>query len=251
MAIAMLPLSFLIAVGKTLLAGYAIFTIAQAYYCESPNFGFVWQIVKRFRFLMLLETLVVMSVTITTIVWLCQMPILNCGWLNLFDMSGNMLTSPIIEGSNSPYVGIRILVPIFFLTLMPLLPFFARYEEWAFRANCFSWRQIVKWSIIFGLVHCIVGVPLGAGLSLSIPGFFFGYKYRQAFLKALSADGVDEKDNCIILGKINIPEGEEEEYLTQQVCEAEQEAILVSTSYHTMYNMIIVGLLVYITTVSI
>lgn len=169
---------------------------------------------------MFFEVLGVITLTIAVWVALWQVPGLNYGWINLFfGESGNMLIKPIQEGSESTSVLIRLMVPLFFIALAFILPFLARSEEWIFRKGHDRWGPIIKQSVKFGFVHCLVGIPLAGGFALIIPGFFFGYKYKRAFDRNVE---------------------------TMDYWRAEDEAVMVSTTYHTMYNMIMVGLLLFI-----
>lgn len=127
-----------------------------------------------------------------------------------------MFVKPITDGSQSTHVSIRLMVPLFFFALMLVLPFLARSEERSFRKGYDEWGPIIKQSVKFGLAHCLVGVPLAAGIALIIPGLFYGYKYKRAFDRNTEAFGYER---------------------------AEDEAVMVSTTYHTMHNMVVVVLL--------
>jgi len=170
---------------------------------------------------MFLECFGILLLTIAAGTILSQIPGLNYGWTNIFYQEcGNIAVQPIMEGSQSNNIAIRLMVPFFFLALAFVLPFLARIEENIFRKGSqYSWLAIIKQSIIFGLFHCIVGISIAFGLALSIPGFFYGFKYKKHFDR-------------------------NEEILDYSL--AEEEAILVSTTYHTMYNMIAVILLIII-----
>jgi hypothetical protein len=111
------------------------------------------------------------------------------------------------------------MVPLFFVALAFVLPFLARSEERSFRKGHDEWGSIAKQSVKFGLVHCLFGVPIAAGIALIISGLFYGFKYKRAFDR-----------NVEVMG----------------YWQAEDEAVMVSTTHHTMYNMIVVGLLLFV-----
>lgn len=57
------------------------------------------------------------------------------------------------------------------------VPRLALNEEYAFRKGVKKPPEIAVSSIKFGLMHCIVGVPIGFGLALSIAGLWFSMQY--------------------------------------------------------------------------
>lgn len=218
-------MGLLLAIGKFALVILAIASVALPLISERRNYGFVWQIWKRFRFKMLLEVLVVVALTIATMAALWVVPGLKYGWTNLFfSGSGNMLVKPIMEGSESTNLLVRLMVPLFFIILILVLPFLAISEERNFRKGYEKWGPILKQSVKFGLMHCLVGVPLAAGIALILTGLFYGYKYKRTFDQNTKTLGLQE---------------------------AEDAAVMVSTTYHTMYNTIVVALILLIATAAL
>lgn len=210
-------MEILLTIGKAVLVLLAVASVALPLVSERRNYEFVWQVWRQFRIKMFFETFGVILLTIAVAIALWEVPGLKYGWISLFfGGSGNMLIKPITEGSHSTHISIRLLVSIFFIALAFVLPFLARSEERSFRKGYDEWGSIIKQSIKFGLVHCFVGVPLAAGIALIIPGFFYGYKYKRAFDRNTEALGYRR---------------------------AEDEAVMVSTAYHTLYNTIVVALL--------
>jgi hypothetical protein len=67
--------------------------------------------------------------------------------------------------------------------LLPALPLFARREEEMFRlgAESWSWPRRIRMAVLFGLVHALVGIPIGAALALSIGGAYFQFVYLRAY----------------------------------------------------------------------
>lgn len=208
-------------IGKTILVLFAVGSIAYSFISERRNYGFVWSVWKRFRFKMFFEVIGVISLVFATAIMLWDVSILKWGWMSLFyNHGGNILITPIRDGSQSTSLIIRLMVPVFFFLFLLVAAFFARSEEVSFRKGYNEWIPIFKQSIKFGLVHCLVGIPLAAGIALIIPGFFFGYKYKRAF------DYKNAGGDCRE--------------------ESEDEAVMVSTTYHTMYNMILVLFVLYV-----
>ena len=204
----------LINVGKLTLVLLAVASIVFTFVEEWRNYRFIWQVWKRFRIKMFFEVFGIILLMVVAIIALLEVPGLKYGWANLFfSGGGNILVAPILDASGSASILIRLVVPLFFFALMLMLPFLSRSEERRFRKGYNEWGSILKQSVKFGLMHCLVGIPLAAGIGLIITGFFLGYKYKRAF---------DSKA------------------ATLNYSQAEDEAVMVSTTYHTMYNSILV-----------
>ena len=103
------------------------------------------------------------------------------------------------------------LIPLVFMCLLlPALPLFAFAEERIFREGAEGWsrpRRVFK-VVQFGLVHALIGIPIGAALTLSIGGAWF----MRVYLARFRATG------------------------------SQREATLESTRAHTAYNSVIVML---------
>lgn len=209
----------LIMISQYIFICIAIISVSYVFINERKNFKFVIAILKRFRLGMLIRVIGIMLMTIAIALLLVYfVPGMKYGWANLvYTDGGNLLIQPIQQGSHSTSVLVRMMVPVFFLALLIALPFLAKSEEEGFRKGYIHWGEIMWQSLKFGLMHCIVGVPFGVGLALSIPGFFFACMYRRSFI--LSTREFED------------------------ISQAEEEAIMVSTTYHTMYNVVAVMLL--------
>jgi hypothetical protein len=101
------------------------------------------------------------------------------------------------------------LIPLVFMVLIAAaLPLFANAEERMFRSGAQRWsnrRRVVK-VVQFGLIHAIVGIPIGVALALSVGGAYFMAVYLRAYAATGSTD----------------------------------EATLESTRAHTAYNALII-----------
>jgi hypothetical protein len=112
------------------------------------------------------------------------------------------------------------LIPIVFVALLlPALPLFALREEQMFRqgAENWSWTRRVLMAIAFGLVHAIVGIPIGFALALSIGGAYFQFAYLRRFRQTA----------------------------------VQRDAVLESTRAHTAYNGLIVIVVLVVLAVSL
>lgn len=204
----------------------AIVSVARALYVNRRHLNFIPLVWRRFTLKIFVEVFVLGTLTLLAIYLLdAYVPALGWGWPSLFGVAAsNMAVSPVTEGTDSPNLMIRLLVPFFLAALLITLPLLAGAEERIFRKGRHSWREITIASIIFGLVHMVVGVPLCAGLVLIGPGFFYAIKYRSAYLVL-------------------------REVMTEE--EAQRGGWLVSTTYHSLYNTVLVVLLLIATITNI
>ncbi len=102
-------------------------------------------------------------------------PFFSFSWLQLLatpdhpTAGGNLAVAGVTK---IPILGLGFLVLLFLN-----LPRLARYEEDAFRRGTKNWLDGAWRSLKFGLVHCLVGVPIGFGLALGLGGMWFTYHY--------------------------------------------------------------------------
>ncbi len=136
-----------------------------------------------------------------------QVPGLSWGWWSAIGGDGNP-----VFGSTDATVGTvwEWVVPLVFMALLlPALPLFAHAEERLFRRGAEGWSPARRASktLQFGMVHALIGIPLGAALALSIGGAYF----MSTYLRAFRATG------------------------------SRHEATLESTAAHTAYNGVIIA----------
>jgi hypothetical protein len=101
------------------------------------------------------------------------------------------------------------LIPLVFMTLvLAALPLFANAEERMFRSGAQRWsfRQRAVKVVEFGLIHAVVGIPIGVALALSVGGAYFMSVYLRSYALTKSSS----------------------------------EATLESTRAHTAYNAVII-----------
>lgn len=178
---------------------------------------FIWDVWKRFRPLMFVQTVIGIVVLIVVGSLLMQVPGLDFGWGKLLmGKSSNVVAAP-LESMNSSYLALRLFAVVFALMLIVAAPFLAHAEEKAYRSGYLQWGPILKQSLKFGLIHLIMGIPIAFGLALSVSGLFFAWKYKSAYERTLASTG-DE-------------------------AWAEREGLMHCTAYHTMHNTIVFSLL--------
>lgn len=118
---------------------------------------------------------------VATATALIAVPGLSWGWWSALGGVGN----PVFASSESTIGTMwEWLIPLVFMALLvPALPLFAFAEERIFRSGAERWstgRRAFK-TLQFGLVHALIGIPIGAALALSIGGAYFMWVYLRHF----------------------------------------------------------------------
>jgi len=112
---------------------------------------------------------------------LLQIPPLRFGWWTALGGLGNPVTGTTDQTAGT---ALEWIVPVVFLLLLvPALPLFAFREEELFRLGAEEWsaaRRVAK-AVQFGLVHALIGIPIGVALALSIGGGYFQWAYLRGF----------------------------------------------------------------------
>jgi hypothetical protein len=137
---------------------------------------------------------------------LLMVPALRWGWWSALGGDGNP-----VFGSSDATMGTvwAWLIPLVFMALViAALPLFANAEERMFRTGAQRWttRQRAVKVVQFGLIHAVVGIPIGVALALSVGGAYFMSVYLRSYALTGSAN----------------------------------EATLESTRAHTAYNALII-----------
>jgi hypothetical protein len=118
---------------------------------------------------------------VIALVGLLQIPGMSFGWWTAIGGLGNPVTGSTDRTAGTP---LEWIIPVVFLTLLvPALPLFAEAEERIFRAGS-EWRSFwgrVGKGVQFGLVHAIVGIPIGVALALSVGGWYFTWAYLRGY----------------------------------------------------------------------
>jgi hypothetical protein len=129
----------------------------------------------------------VLALVLGAAVVLLQFPPLRFGWWTAIGGLGNPVVGASSTMRGSPLAWI---VPaVFVILLVPLLPQFAEREELSFRAGAEiqPWPRRLRRCLAFGLVHALVGIPIGAAIALSLGGLYF----MLVYLHVAARDGRD------------------------------------------------------------
>ena len=147
-------------------------------------------------------------VVIVATAWvLIQLPVLSFGWWTMIGGEGN----PVVGVTDKDYGVVSVVIPLLFIGLLIIgLPLLVAREEWVFRRGAERRGTLanVGRSVLFGLAHAVVGIPIGAALALSIGGLYLTWCYLERWRETRS----------------------------------ESEALLESTRAHLAYNLTIIGL---------
>ncbi len=149
----------------------------------------VWLVLSGLRLHHFLLAVPVLIAVITTAVLLFQVPGLSFGWWTAIGGEGNPAVGVGREGATPG--PLETIIPIVFVTLLLIgLPLLVEGEEWVFRrgAQDRSRAANTRRAVLFGLVHALIGVPIGVALALSVGGFYFTWAYLRAWRATGSED---------------------------------------------------------------
>jgi hypothetical protein len=158
------------------------FRLADAARQTYSSRGHVWQLVAGLRPRHFLRAVPVLAAVLAVATPLLAVPGLDFGWWTAIGGEGNPAVG---VGRESATPGVlETIIPIVFITLLLIgLPLLVEGEEWVFRrgAQDRSRSANARRSVLFGLVHAVVGVPIGVALALSVGGFYFTWAYLRAW----------------------------------------------------------------------
>ena len=118
---------------------------------------------------------------------LLLVPPLRWGWWSALGGGGN----PVFGESDTTTGTVWAwLIPLVFMALVvTALPLFANSEERMFRSGAQRWsgRKRVLKVLQFGLIHAVIGIPIGVALALSVGGAYFMSVYLRSYVLTGSA----------------------------------------------------------------
>lgn len=124
---------------------------------------------------------VILGLVVLAAVGLTSIPPLHFGWWTAIGGQGNPAFGVTERTAGTV---LELLIPFVFVALLiPALPLLVEREELAFRLGAETWstsKRIAK-AVLFGLVHAVVGIPIGVALALSIGGAAFTLAYLRAY----------------------------------------------------------------------
>lgn len=158
------------------------FRLADAARQTLSSRSHVRRLVAGLRLRHFLRALPVLAGVLAVATPLLSVPGLDFGWWTKLGGEGN----PVVGvGRKSATPGaLETIIPVVFVTLLLIgLPLLVEGEEWVFRrgAQHRSRAANARRSVLFGLVHAIVGIPIGVALALSVGGFYFTWAYLRVW----------------------------------------------------------------------
>jgi hypothetical protein len=122
----------------------------------------------------------VLALVITAFVGLLEVPGLSFGWYTAIGGQGNPVFGTSDSTADTP---LAVIIPLVFMALLvPALPLLVEREEQLFRRGSEhrTTGARVGRGVYFGLVHALIGIPIGAALALSIGGWYLTWAYLRA-----------------------------------------------------------------------
>lgn len=139
------------------------------------------EIVRGLRLRHFLPVPLILALVVLAALGLVSIPPLAFGWWTAIGGQGNPAFGVTDRTAGTAF---EVVVPIaFVLLLLPALPLLVEREEIVFRLGAEGWstpKRIVK-ALLFGLVHALVGIPIGVALALSIGGAAFTLAYLRGY----------------------------------------------------------------------
>lgn len=126
----------------------------------------------------------VLAAVITCATVLTSVPLLNLGWWSALGGSGNPVFGVTDSTAGTP---LEVIIPAVFLTLLiPAMPLLVEREEQLFRLGAEAWPTTKRAgkAVLFGLVHALIGIPIGVALALSVGGTWFTYRYLAGYRRS-------------------------------------------------------------------
>lgn len=127
----------------------------------------------------LLLNVLVMAAVIALGAALMKIPVLGWGWMSIFSRKGTAGNAATATVGAPGIVGTG-----YSVLLLIVLPALAQWEEEIFRGGTSSIGDVVFRSILFGLAHALMGIPLGGAIALIVAGFYFAAWYHVGGIEA-------------------------------------------------------------------
>ena len=156
-------------------------------------------LVRGLRLRHFLPVPVILTLVVLAALGLTGIPPLDFGWWTAIGGQGNPAFGVTDRTAGTAF---ELIVPIVFVVLLlPALPLLVEREEQAFRLGAETWstpKRAGK-ALLFGLVHAVVGIPIGVALALSIGGAAFTLAYLRGWRRTGSRRAALEESSRLHL----------------------------------------------------
>lgn len=201
-----------------------VWIIAGELWKNRTRLNLIWRVYFQSGILTYARAFLIFIATTTTVLALATWSpeFLHWGWAQLiFGQATNVALQPFVTieqvsptEQTSPIFPIVLMV-LFWALMILAVPFLAEVEEQIFRQGVSHWKGILWNSLLFGLAHLLMGIPIFIGLALFVPGFLFACRYKYAYHRHFRQ--------------------------SQNELEAQKAGVLASTADHAVYNALLIS----------
>ena len=128
-----------------------------------------------------------LGLVVATFSLLLLIPGMSFGWFTAIGGEGNPVFGSSESTAGTP---LEVTIPLVFMALLvPALPLLVEREEYLFRRGSEHRSTVARIGrgVVSGLVHTIIGIPIGAALALSIGGWYFTWAYLRGYRRGRGA----------------------------------------------------------------
>lgn len=159
---------------------YTILTLSMGTSLFDGTFQNNLAVVVNINWLIILQNLVMIVVVVGVCVGLTKLhPIFKWSLFSLFKSREEKMQGKQLSGTNINLMPMQVKYfgLLFALLVMVNVPSWAMIEEKWFRAGTAGWVDGLFVSFLFGMAHCLAGVPIGAGVAITFAGLWFTHQY--------------------------------------------------------------------------
>jgi hypothetical protein len=139
------------------------------------------EIVRGLRTRHFLLAVAVLVLVVGAMLALFLVPGMSFGWYSAIGGEGNPVFGASERTAGTP---LEVIIPTVFIALLvPALPLLVEREEQLFRMGSEHRTGAARSvrAVKFGLVHAVIGIPIGAALALSVGGWYLTWAYLRGY----------------------------------------------------------------------
>lgn len=166
--------------------GFVAVQLYQA--ARSPLMQKAWTVARGIKIRHFFANLPMMAATMIMATVFLYIPGLSWGWWSMFGGEGSILFGRVQDWEESRAI-VSMISAFLMSAFIVVVPPLAMREEQIFRMG--SERRTpkdrVSNAVFFGLLHSVMGIPIGVALALSLGGIWFTSRYLSGYKKARMA----------------------------------------------------------------